>query len=73
MSLTSMDALRGVFSGFRRPLCVRGCRGRRARNPRTDTDGEGGSGLLTVRRSGLLTVLQGHRFEQGGDAILGAG
>jgi hypothetical protein len=57
--LTSAYAFRGVFSGFRRPLCVRACRGRKARNPRTGTDGGGGSGVLTVRRSGLLTVLLG--------------
>src|SRR5208282_3142840 len=42
--LTSAEALRGRIPGRRRLLCVRGCRGRRARNPRTGTDGEGVGG-----------------------------
>jgi hypothetical protein len=42
--LTSADALRGRIPGRHRLLCVRACRGRRARNPRTGTDGEGVGG-----------------------------
>jgi catechol 2,3-dioxygenase-like lactoylglutathione lyase family enzyme len=51
-------ALRGAISGYHRPLCVRGRRVPRARNPRTGTDGEGRGGVLTVRRSGMPTVLR---------------
>jgi hypothetical protein len=42
--LASAEALRGRIPGRRRLLCVRACRGRRARNPRTGTDGEGVGG-----------------------------
>jgi SAM-dependent methyltransferase len=55
--MTSANALRGGNLVRRGPLCVRACRGRRARNPRTGTDGEGRNGVRTVRRSGMPTVL----------------
>jgi hypothetical protein len=55
--LTGAYALRGAIAGRRRPLCVRAYRARGRQNSRTGTDGEGRSGVQTVRRSGTPTVL----------------
>ena len=55
--MTCGYVFRGAIRGRRRPLCVRACRGRGARNPRTGTDGEGRSGVRTVPGSGIPTVL----------------
>jgi len=54
--LTSAYAVRGIIPGCRRPLCVRGRRVPGPPNPRTGTDGEGRSGVQTVRRSGMGTA-----------------
>jgi hypothetical protein len=56
-TLTSAFAIRGPIPGCRRPPCVRALRARGRCGARTGTDGGGGNGMLTVRRSDMPTVL----------------